>query len=131
MSYMYCSKPEILRFQPIPPFIFPLQSLLTDPNVKDIVVFLALEVFHFVYFLPYFCNTKSAIQFYRANSNDGVNSVLDRTKRLTFKGTIVNRTLHSMNDGSLEWHFQCYLNEPFIYRVVCPIPIDLNSSEQK
>ena len=25
--YIYHSKPEILRFQPIPPFIFPLQSL--------------------------------------------------------------------------------------------------------
>ena len=25
--YMYCSMPEILRFYPIPPFIFPLQSL--------------------------------------------------------------------------------------------------------
>ena len=28
MSCMYRSKPEILRFQPIPPFIFPAQSLL-------------------------------------------------------------------------------------------------------
>ena len=27
MSYMDRSKPEILRFQPIPPFIFPLQSI--------------------------------------------------------------------------------------------------------
>ena len=29
MSYMYRSKPEIFRFQLIPPFIFPLQSLLS------------------------------------------------------------------------------------------------------
>ena len=27
MSYLYRSTPEILRFQPIPLFIFPLQSL--------------------------------------------------------------------------------------------------------
>ena len=27
MTYRYRLKPETLRFQPIPPFIFPLQSL--------------------------------------------------------------------------------------------------------
>ena len=30
MSYMYCSKPEILRFQPKPPFMFPLQQNISE-----------------------------------------------------------------------------------------------------
>ena len=33
-TYMYRSKPEILRFQPIPPFIFPLQFLLNKLNFR-------------------------------------------------------------------------------------------------
>ena len=43
MSYMYRSKPEILRFQPIPPFIFHLQSL------KDSLKFFKYDDFNVVF----------------------------------------------------------------------------------
>ena len=41
MFYMYRLIPEILRFHPIPPFIFPLQSLLVI-----LICFLFIAIFH-------------------------------------------------------------------------------------
>ena len=55
MSYMYRSKPETLRFQSIPPFIFPLQSPLSVfngvtkhmilPNTYEITFFCEMGLF--------------------------------------------------------------------------------------
>ena len=58
MSYMYRSKPENLRFQPIPPFIFPLQSL-PELNLRLIIG---------KYFLSFFMLFTQKIIYFSLNS---------------------------------------------------------------
>ena len=63
--YMYRSTHEILRFHPIPPFIFPLQSLplstiFFENGTKLLILltFFVFILFHVVYFLHLHCRIK-------------------------------------------------------------------------